>query len=248
MSTETGHAKNVANFEALISFCSGYGSSYNPANAALQITSLQTQLAAAQNALADCKTKETAYDNAVDLRRDAFEPVKALSTRIVNAFAVSGVADSVIEGARTINRKMQGQRASPVKAAPATATTADTTTPADTPATISSSQQGFDNLIEHLNGLIALVSSHAEYNPNEADLKPITLVNLLAKLRTTNTNVIQAYAGWSNSRIKRDDLLYAAADGLVNTALDVKAYIKSVFGTNSPQFAQVKSIEFKNNR
>ena len=28
--SETGHAKNVANFEDLISFCNGYGATYNP--------------------------------------------------------------------------------------------------------------------------------------------------------------------------------------------------------------------------
>ena len=38
--SETGHAKNVANFEDLISFCNGYGAAYNPSKAALTITEL----------------------------------------------------------------------------------------------------------------------------------------------------------------------------------------------------------------
>jgi len=33
--SETGHAKNVANFEDLISFCTGYGTAYNPSKAAI---------------------------------------------------------------------------------------------------------------------------------------------------------------------------------------------------------------------
>jgi hypothetical protein len=40
--SETGHAKNVANFESLISFCIGYNADYNPSNAALKISALQT--------------------------------------------------------------------------------------------------------------------------------------------------------------------------------------------------------------
>ena len=36
--SETGHAKNVANFEDLISFCNGYGATYNPSKEALTIT------------------------------------------------------------------------------------------------------------------------------------------------------------------------------------------------------------------
>ncbi len=35
--SETGHAINVANFEDLISYCIGYGGSYNPVKLALQI-------------------------------------------------------------------------------------------------------------------------------------------------------------------------------------------------------------------
>jgi hypothetical protein len=43
--SETGHAKNVANFEDLISFCNGYGVSYNPSKAILQIGNLTPSLA-----------------------------------------------------------------------------------------------------------------------------------------------------------------------------------------------------------
>ena len=35
------HAKNVANFEDLISFCNGYGATYNPSKDALTIAKLQ---------------------------------------------------------------------------------------------------------------------------------------------------------------------------------------------------------------
>jgi hypothetical protein len=95
----------------LVSFCTGYGTTYNPSRDALKVANLQILLTAAKAAIADCKAKETAFDNATDARKEAFTTLKALGTRIVNALSVSGVADSVIEGARTINRKLQGQRA-----------------------------------------------------------------------------------------------------------------------------------------
>ena len=38
--TETGHTKNVANFEDLISFCNGYGVTYNPSKDAIIIAKL----------------------------------------------------------------------------------------------------------------------------------------------------------------------------------------------------------------
>ena len=35
--SETGHAKNVANFEDLISFVTGYGATYNPTKVPLKL-------------------------------------------------------------------------------------------------------------------------------------------------------------------------------------------------------------------
>ena len=239
--SETGHAKNVANFETLISFCTGYGATYNPSRDALKVANLQTLLTTAKAAIADCKAKETAFDNATDARKESFSTLKALGTRIINALSVSGVADSVVEGARTINRKLQGQRAN------GTATTepAPTEGTAAAPTTASSSQQSYDNLAEHFNGLIELVGSHTEYNPNETELKVATLQTYLTELKTANTNVVNANTDWSNSRISRDNTLYADTTGLVDIALDVKAYVKSVYNSTSPQYGQISGIEFK---
>jgi hypothetical protein len=244
--SETGHAKNAANFETLVSFCTGYGTTYNPSRDALKVANLQILLTAAKAAIADCKAKETAFDNATDARKEAFTTLKALGTKIVNALSVSGVADSVIEGARTINRKLQGQRANgSASSAPSPLEKAGDEASTPTPSVASSSQQSYDNLVEHLNGLIELVGSHTEYNPNETELKVATLQAYLGELRTANTNVLNANTAWSNSRISRDNTLYADTTGLVDIALDVKAYTKSVFGATSPQYAQISGIEFK---
>ena len=37
---ETGHAKNIANFQDLIAFCTGYGATYNPTKTALKLPQL----------------------------------------------------------------------------------------------------------------------------------------------------------------------------------------------------------------
>jgi len=241
--SETGHAKNVANFETMISFCTGYGATYNPGRVALKLPALQSVLTAAKTALTDCTTKQTAFANATDARVEAFAPLKALSTRIVNAFAVSGVAPSVVEGAKTINRKLQGQRASnsPVLNPPVNA--GENAPPP--PAANSSSQQSYDNLVEHFNALIELVGSHAEYIPNETELNIDSLLDYLSTLRAANTAVINTYTAWSNSRINRDNIMYAETTGLVDIALDVKGYVKSVFNATSMQYGQVKGIIFK---
>lgn len=39
--SETGHAKNVANFQDLISFCEGHGATYNPSKESLKVAQLK---------------------------------------------------------------------------------------------------------------------------------------------------------------------------------------------------------------
>ncbi len=172
----------------------------------------------------------------------AFTNLKPLGTKIVNALAVSGVSVQVIESAKTINRKLQGKRASSTPPPPPPPTDGTTPPPADT---VSSSQQSYDNLIEHFNALIELVSSHSEYNPNEADLKVTALQTYKTALKTANTAMLSPNTAWSNARIARDTILYAEITGLVDVALDVKSYIKSIFSASSPQYKQVSGLQFR---
>lgn len=236
--SETGHAKNVANFEDLISFCNGYGGTYNPSKAALKIPALQTQFANAQNAINAVKSTQTAFNNATNKRIEAFKPLKSLATKIINALDATDASAQTVKDAKTINRKIQGQRASTPKT---------TTPPPDAPAdkTISTSQQSYDQLIEHFSKLIELLASDSNYTPNEADLTVAATQTKLAELKTANTAVVDSYTAWSNSRIERNNILYNPLTGLVPTALDVKKYVKSIFGATSPQFKQVSGLEFK---
>lgn len=242
-SSETGHAKNVANFKQLIEFPIGLGTSYNPSNNVLKITSLQAKHTTSKAAINDVTTTKTAFDNATDDRHDAFSGVKPLGTRIVNAFAICGVSDSIVEGAKAINRKLQGQSASDntKKETPPTNTAGDD----DDEDGISTSQQSYDNIIEHLNALIALISSHPEYMPNEPELKVAALTAYSTTLETANDAVKTAFTAFSNSIKNRNKELYTKDTGLVDIALDVKTYIKSVFGATSPEYKQVSGIEFK---
>ena len=146
------HAKNVANFEDLISFCNGYGATYNSSKDALTIAKLQDLQTNAKASLQQTKTAKTSFDNATNARQLAFKDLKPLATKIVNALAVSGTTDLAIADARTINRKIQGAKANGGTKAPATP--ADPNAPAPTDKTISTSQQCYDSLIEHFTKLI----------------------------------------------------------------------------------------------
>jgi len=237
--SETGHAKNVANFEDLISFCTGYGGSYNPSKAILQIANLTTLHTNAGTSVSGVTTSKTAFSNATNARQTAFDPLKKLCTRIVNALDATDATDKLVKDAKSINNKIQGKRAGEK---PKPATTADSEAAEDK--SISVSQQSYDSLIDNFDKLIQLISTEPTYTPNETELQISTLQTNLGNLKTTNTAVVNAYTNYSNSRITRNNILYGATTGLVDVALEVKKYVKSVFGATSPQFKQVSKLEF----
>lgn len=237
---ETGHAKNVATFEDLISFCTGYGVTYNPSKAALKLPALTTQLTGANTALQAVKVAKTAYDNATNARELAFKPLKPLATKIVNALAATEATEQTVDDVKSINLKIQGKRAKAIEKPSAAAIAAG----AEPAKTASTSQQSYDKLIDHFTQMIATLTAEPKYLPNENELKLVTLNTLLTDLKAKNTGVINATTALSNARIARDKALYAEIIGLLDVAQDVKQYVKSVFGATSPQYKQVSGLKF----
>jgi len=240
-SQETGHAKNVANFEDLISFCVGYGASYNPSKDSIKLSALRSLHTGANAKTTALNTAQTDWSNAIGARELLFKPLSKLITRVINALDASDVPATSVDNAKTIARKIQGKRANPK----------DDSAPADpaasaeeTPKNISASQMGFDNRIENLDKLIKLLSAQTGYAPNEAELTTAALTTLLANMRAANTAAINTNTTLSNLRIERDDILYQPETGLVDIVDDVKKYVKSVFGASRPQLKQLSGLKF----
>ena len=192
--TETGHAKNVATFEDLISFCTGYGATYNPSKAALKLPALATQNTGAIAALQAVKVAKTAFDNATNAREVAFTPLKPLATKIVNGLAATEATSQTVDDVKTTNNKIQGKRAKAIEKPTAAALAAG----AEPVKTASTSQQSFDKLIDHFAQMIATLTAEPKYLPNENELKVATLNTLLTDLRAKNTAVISATTTLSN--------------------------------------------------
>jgi hypothetical protein len=234
---ETGHARNCQRFAELISFCEGYGAVYQPQNHALSVADLQTLLAAGQDGIDGVTTAMGPWKNAVSERREAFRGLRPLTTRVINAFAVSGAPQSAVDQAESFKRKIDGERAKQVEDDPSTPEN-------EAENTISVSQQSYTQLVEHLDNLIQVLTDSGQYNPAETDLKLLALNTLSTALKAANQAVIDTNTPFSNARIARNDALYAEGTGLVDIAGMVKKYVKALFGADSPQFAQVSGLEF----
>lgn len=238
--SETGHSKNVANFEDLISFCTGYGTKYNPSNPTLTLTALNTLFTNAKASLTTLNTTLVPWTNAVNAREIAFKPLNPLVTRIINALDSTEASAQIVADAKSISKKIQGVRAKPKTSAPI-----DPNNPNPDPKTISASQMSYDSRIENLDKLVKLLAGQPEYTPNETELAVPALETLQSNLKDLNTTAVTTYTDVSNSRIARNNILYSPVTGLVEIAGSVKKYIKSVFGATSPEYKQVSAIQFK---
>lgn len=231
--SETGHAKNVANFETMISFCTAYGTAYNPSKSTLKIEALNTLLSQSRTSISEVANAKNQLDLTINERQIKFNPLRPTATRIISALEVTDASPETVADAKSINNKIQGRRS-----------TAKPKEGGETK-TISTSQQSYDSILDNFLKLIDLVASEPSYQPNETELQVASLQTYAQELQTSNTAVINTNTAYSNTLISRDNTLYADDTGLVDTALDVKKYVKSVFGVSSPQYKQISKIAFR---
>jgi hypothetical protein len=112
----------------------------------------------------------------------------------------------------------------------------------------SSSQMSFDNRLDNLDKLIKLLATVPEYAPNETELSVDGLTTLYNDLSSKNFDVIYASVPLTNARIVRDQVLYTPLTGVIDISVDVKTYVKSVFGATSPQYKAISGLTLINRK
>jgi hypothetical protein len=243
--SQNGHDNNIANFDQMISYVTAYGVTYNPSKTTLKLPALQALSTTVKNAVNTLNITLQPYSKAVAVREASFEPLSSLTTRIINAFKATDATPQVIDNAKTYIRKIQGKRATPkLTDEEKKALSVEGKEVKE----ISSSQMGYDNRLSHFDQLIKLLSTESTYAPNEVDLKITSLTTMLNDLRVKNSAVVSTITIVSNARISRNEVMYKAKTNLYNVSLDVKTYVKSVYGATSPQYKQMSSLKFTNLR
>ena len=231
---ETGHAKNVDNLGLLISNIASYGDRYKPTNPSILLEALKKMEADGRAAVLAVNDAMPIYSRATIERDNAFAPLGQLVTRSLNSLRASSSSEQTDEAASAIVRKIRGNRTT-AKAAAATDVKV---------ATVSTSQQSYDSVIDNYERYIQYIAATPEYAPNEEDIKLPVLKALAVDLRAKNTACNNAKVAIDNARMARNRVLYTPLTGLVDVALDAKTYIKSLFGSTSPEYKQVAKIDF----
>ena len=232
--SETGHAKNVDNLGLLISNIASYGDRYKPTNPSILLEALKKMEADGRAAVLAVNDAMPIYSRATIERDNAFAPLGQLVTRSLNSLRASSSSEQTDEAASAIVRKIRGNR-----------TTAKTAAATDVKvATVSTSQQSYDSVLDNYERYIQYIAATPEYAPNEEDIKLPVLKALAVELRAKNTACNNAKVAIDNARMARNRVLYTPLTGLVDVALDAKTYIKSLFGSTSPEYKQVAKIDF----
>ena len=252
---DSGHAKNVTNFEKLYEVCTGLGDLYKPSNDLITLGGMATVYKISDTVIDEVQALITKEETATNNRYDFFSTQRKFATRVMGAITVAGASEKTLEDARGVLNKINGKRANPKK--DDISATKEEDAPKDENATqkengssaehkyISVSQQSYDFQVEHFTRLIEIPKSLEKYTPNEVDLSIPGLNTRLAQLKANNSAVIKAERDIYNKRAERDKILYAPVIGLIYVAILAKAYIKSVFGVLSPEYKQVSGLEFK---
>jgi len=238
---ETGHAKNVSNFDELISIETSFGTAYNPAKASIKLPAMQTLVTSAKTSMTTVNTIEATLKIAVNVRLLAFKPITPLMSRVMSALISTDTTAEMDKLVKSLYSKIQGRRITPyktdeeLKAAEAAG---------EKIIERSSSQMGYNTRIDNIEKLIKLLTSIPQYIPNEADLKVTILGLMLTDLKAKNAAVIAARTQLSAARQARNEIMYKNLTGLVDIACDSKMYLKSVYGLGSPQYKQVSNLIF----
>jgi len=254
--TETGHAKNAAGLKKLIVDVQSFGSAFDPSEDNIKIPALQAVEAALDNSLETVIVTEDPYKKAINARQAAFKPMSPLTTRMKNALEACKASPKEIKDGISLSKKVKGERIDTKRALDAFIdSTHKAGAPVDpTPTTDTTheelikhsvSQLGFENRIQNFKRFVTYLTGVTKYNPNETDLKIVTLTTYSNSLQPLNNAVNTTFTPLYHARVTRDTLLYATDTGVHDLVQQVKSYVKSAFGIKSPEYKLISKIQIK---
>lgn len=237
---ETGHAKNVANFETTNIILAALGTDYAPAQALILLTALQAKLTAAKTALETVDEAEADRKIIVNERQAEFKDLDKLAVNIKRTAEVDINDPAFTADLQTIVRKFQGARAGD-------APLDDPNTP-DTDESLnknSVSQRSYDSLVAHFTELIALLKSQPAYNPTDTQYQTAALETKLLALETKNNAAKSAAFTHGSALDARDEILYNPDTGILKLVKLIKTQLALKPGKDSAAYQQISALEFR---
>lgn len=235
--SETGHARIVANANLLNTYIAQLGATYNPSNPQITLTALQSAHAAALAQQENVNATLAAFTTAVNSREAAFAPINQKITKLRKAYkATAGVTKAQDDDFLTISRKIKGARKT------AKTTSAD---PEEDQKQYSTSQLSYDQRTNNFDILISLLQNTPNYNPNEVEYQIATLEAEKTQMYQATQNVANTFVPLNNARSTRNNLLYLGNENLVDNCNRAKDYLFTILDRQSAQYKAIAKIRFK---
>lgn len=237
----TGPGSNVTNLQSLLSAILAFGARYNPANARMTYVAFQALYLLGLSVVNAVDNIQPINAKARNARNASFDALDDLTTRTGNSFRAIVTNEPARARVRSLILLIQSGRVNPKKEQPPVEDPNAEPVPAKEN---TSHQSGYDKQLENFNKLILYLASFPAYVPNETDLTIEGLTEFYDDLAAKNKLVVDTQTQLTNARAVRAEVLYKPETGLVPLCNDSKSYIKSVFGTASPQYKQISKLKF----
>ena len=237
---ETGHAKNVANFEQVVIILTGLGAVYNPSQALILLPALQAKLTEAQAALAAEDTAEADRTVKIDEVQDEFKGLVEYAVNIKRTADVDVNEAAFTNDLSSVVNKMRSQGRD-------TGLTDDPATPEDESRTgRSTAQLSRDSLVSHFTDLIALIKTKEDkYTTTDAEYTIAAMEAKLQALKTKNNAAKTSIAVLGNAKDERDHILYDEETGILKLVKLIKTQLTKKPGKNSSAYQQINALEFR---
>lgn len=246
MSTnQSGHEQNLVNLGIVIARIDKFKSDYNPSRTDLSYTSLTQLKISGETAISTVTLAELGFKNSSSLRASSIETIDSLITRAIQALRHSGASEQIIAQCETMVCDLRGIRVSANNRLTDLNHSGNSSGDSMQLARYSNT---IDSKIRNFNKLIRFLSQVPAYDPIESDLTIAALDNKLTKLKMDSQAYAAADAVLDAARWSRNVLFYKTDTGIVDIAQSVKSYVKSVFGSNSPQYKGISDLVFSRSR
>lgn len=231
--SEVGHARNAANFNALINILEAMGTAYAPTNPEIAIIKLRALQSGLDTANVNLSAAYPPYRDAVAAREITFQPLNKLATRVRNSYNAVQPDPIHRENLMALIRKFRGD--SVKKTASSETQSAES---------ISNAQLSYDNRTATLLDIASLLATHPEYNPTENELKHTTLLSLHDTLKTLTNHTSVTGAALITARKQRNDIMYNSTPNITAMVRLIKSYLRSVNGAED-YLSAIVMLQFK---
>ncbi len=212
--SETGRASKLQGFANLIIMTEGMAN-YAPPTEDLQLEHLNVVRTKAETAHQAVSEATALCQEARGIRNTAMQPLNRTVNSIKDLIGSMGLSNDVNEGVKSLCYSITGNK--------------------------KLSQLGFDARIDHFSQLIDVLKGQTKYNPNRTELQVNSLEamrdGLLKEMQNVNTCEIAL-----KSAQREQKEAFSGETGLYGITRRVKLYLKSIFGTRSPEYKAVVRI------